>query len=68
MVESKMFIVPIFKAEDTTTMSIALYPTAMLRPMPVWDPTLVDLTPEQFLQGIFFFGYVGATVRTPITE
>lgn len=45
----------------------SLYPTAMLNPMPVGEPTLVNLTPQQFLEGSFF-GYVRATVKAPSVE
>ncbi len=45
----------------------SLYPTAMCRPMPVGKPTLVHLTKDEFLEGIFF-GYLEATVQTPVDE
>nr|AFN42484.1 DNA polymerase B 2 [Rhizophagus irregularis] len=42
----------------------SLYPTAMIRPMPVGLPKSVNLTVEQFLEGNFF-GFVEATVLAP---
>jgi hypothetical protein len=42
----------------------SLYPTAMIRPMPVGLPKSVTLTVEQFLEGDFF-GFVEATVLAP---
>ncbi|RGB21644.1 DNA polymerase B 2 [Rhizophagus diaphanus] len=45
----------------------SLYPTAMIKPMPVGRPKRVNLNPEQFLNGDFF-GYVQATVMAPTNE
>jgi DNA polymerase type B, organellar and viral len=42
----------------------SLYPTAMCEPMPVGFPTLVKLTPTQFLENDFF-GFLEATVEAP---
>jgi DNA polymerase type B, organellar and viral len=45
----------------------SLYPTAMCKAMPVGAPTLVSITPEEFIEGDFF-GYVRATVQAPSNE
>src|SRR6266542_1847641 len=45
----------------------SLYPTAMCRPMPVGQPTLVSLTMDQF-EGREFFGYLWARVQAPETQ
>jgi len=45
----------------------SLYPTAMLRPMPVGEPRLIFLSDQEFLKGEFF-GYIEATVRAPLNE
>jgi hypothetical protein len=45
----------------------SLYPTAMLRPMPVGIPTLTSLSLEHFHKGEFF-GYIEATVKSPVNE
>lgn len=43
----------------------SLYPTAMCNAMPVGAPSLISLTPSQFLE---FFGFLRATVRAPDNE
>lgn len=42
----------------------SLYPTAMIRPMPIGEPTKIDTN----LFGTNFFGFVDCTVRVPDTE
>jgi hypothetical protein len=46
----------------------SLYPTAMIRPMPVGIPQLIPfLTIDQFLEGNFF-GFLEVTVKAPAEE
>jgi hypothetical protein len=45
----------------------SLYPTAMCCPMPVGEPSLVELAVKHFKEGNFF-GYLGCTIEAPSIE
>lgn len=47
----------------------SLYPTAMIKTMPVGTPEIISLSIKEFLNGeLDFFGFIRATVRSPSIE
>jgi hypothetical protein len=45
----------------------SLYPTAMMKPMPIGSPKEMNITPNEFINSDFF-GYVKAEVQSPENE